>query len=244
MTEQQQHELVAPPQQRQHELTVADIRANVRLIKDVMNEVMQQGHHYGNVPGTKGLVLFKAGAEKLAATFRLAPKFVVETKELAHGHREYSVTCLMTHAPTGLFLGSGVGCCSTMESKYRYRWQGEGKHRQRKENPDIADTYNTVLKMAKKRAQVDATLTVTGASDIFAPELEDGDDGPANPQPTEHETLVFECGEAARKLGGDQAKIAGIIAEAGVQPGKSMRDRTVEELRKIKAAFAAAGGAS
>jgi hypothetical protein len=26
----------------------------------------------------------------------------------------------------------------------------------RVENPDIADTYNTVLKMAKKRAQVDA----------------------------------------------------------------------------------------
>lgn len=36
-----------------------------------------------------------------------------------------------------------------------------------KENPCIADTYNTVLKMSKKRALIDAVLTVTGASDLF-----------------------------------------------------------------------------
>ena len=41
------------------------------------------------------------------------------------------------------------------------------------ENPDLADVYNTVLKMAKKRAHVDAILTATAASDIFAQDLED-----------------------------------------------------------------------
>jgi hypothetical protein len=48
-----------------------------------------------------------------------------------------------------------------------------GQSTGRTENPDIADTFNTVLKMAKKRAQVDATLSATGASDIFAQDLED-----------------------------------------------------------------------
>ena len=43
----------------------------------------------------------------------------------------------------------------------------------RVENSDLADTYNTVLKMAKKRALVDATLTATAASDIFTQDLED-----------------------------------------------------------------------
>ena len=33
--------------------------------------------------------------------------------------------------------------------------------------------YNTVLKMAKKRALVDAVLTATAASDIFTQDLED-----------------------------------------------------------------------
>lgn len=41
------------------------------------------------------------------------------------------------------------------------------------ENPDIADVYNTVLKMAKKRAHVDATISVCAASDIFTQDLEE-----------------------------------------------------------------------
>jgi hypothetical protein len=41
------------------------------------------------------------------------------------------------------------------------------------DNPDIADTYNTVLKMAKKRALVDAVLTVAGVSDVFTQDVED-----------------------------------------------------------------------
>lgn len=43
----------------------------------------------------------------------------------------------------------------------------------RVDNPDIADVFNTILKMAKKRAHVDAVLTATAASDIFAQDLED-----------------------------------------------------------------------
>ena len=41
------------------------------------------------------------------------------------------------------------------------------------ENPDIADTYNTILKIAKKRAFVDGILTATGASDLFTQDAED-----------------------------------------------------------------------
>jgi hypothetical protein len=41
------------------------------------------------------------------------------------------------------------------------------------ENIDIADIYNTVLKMAYKRALVSATITATGVSDIFTQDAED-----------------------------------------------------------------------
>jgi ribosomal protein L37AE/L43A len=41
------------------------------------------------------------------------------------------------------------------------------------ENPDPADCYNTIAKMAQKRALVAATLIATGASDIFSQDLED-----------------------------------------------------------------------
>ena len=62
----------------------------------------------------------------------------------------------------------------------------------RVDNPDIADMYNTVLKMGKKRAFVDAVRTATAASDVFAQDLEDlpiahepAQVQPAQAQPTE-----------------------------------------------------------
>ena len=41
------------------------------------------------------------------------------------------------------------------------------------ENPDIADTYNTVLKMACKRALVAAVLNTLAVSDLFTQDVED-----------------------------------------------------------------------
>ena len=41
------------------------------------------------------------------------------------------------------------------------------------ENEDPADCFNTVLKMGKKRALVDATLTATAASDIFTQDYDE-----------------------------------------------------------------------
>ncbi len=43
------------------------------------------------------------------------------------------------------------------------------------ENTDPADQWNTVLKMAKKRAFVDGMITATGCSDMFTQDLEDID---------------------------------------------------------------------
>ena len=72
------------------------------------------------------------------------------------------------------------------ERKAEYRKQGFGMKKvngqwlwvrytdsQKSENPDIADTYNTVLKMACKRALVAAVLNATAASDIFTQDVED-----------------------------------------------------------------------
>jgi hypothetical protein len=49
----------------------------------------------------------------------------------------------------------------------------ENQNMGRVEHDNPADYYNTVLKMGKKRAFVDAVLTATGASDIFTQDIED-----------------------------------------------------------------------
>ena len=56
------------------------------------------------------------------------------------------------------------------------------------ENEDIADCYNTVLKMAKKRSFTDAILQATAASDIFVQDMED-DDNDNNPAPPKEKAL-------------------------------------------------------
>lgn len=194
-----------------------EVMDQVRAIQNLMKEGMKENEHYGVIPGTNGKpTLLKAGAEKLGLMFRLAPKFDLKYTDFGNGHREITVICTLTHINTQAFWGQGVGSCSTMEKKYRYRsgagvstgvqvpkdfWDlkriGKFKEAQEKiggptyttvkidggwfiaeknegvENPDIADVYNTVLKIAKKRALVDATITATAASDCFTQDLEE-----------------------------------------------------------------------
>jgi len=159
-------------------MSLKEITDRVNLVHNVLDKVMKKGTHYGTVPGCGSkMVLLKPGADVLAMTFRLVPQFKVERIDLDAGHREFDVTCSM-FGPSGDLLGQGVGSASTMEKKYRYRWDGEGPKRKRVENEDIADVYNTVLKIAKKRAHIDATLTVTAAADLFTQDLIDEDEPP------------------------------------------------------------------
>jgi hypothetical protein len=49
-------------------------------------------------------------------------------------------------------------------------------------NPDLPDTWNTVVKMARKRSLVDAILVTTGASAIFSQDMEEElVEGPTEP---------------------------------------------------------------
>lgn len=197
-------------------LTPQAVIRQVGLIQQVMKEVMKEGEHWGKIPGCGDKpTLLKPGAEKLCLTFRMAPKYEITINNLPDGHREYEITCSLYHITTGNFLGSGVGVCSTMESKYRYRnaarkcpvcgkeaiikgkeeygggwlcfkkkdgcgnkWDDgaseiEDQEAGRVENDNPADCYNTVKKIGKKRALVDATLTATAASDIFTQDIEE-----------------------------------------------------------------------
>jgi len=205
-------------------MSLKQITDRVNLVHQVLEKVMigpsgknPNGVHYGTVPGCGSkMVLLKPGADLLAMTFRLVPQFRVERTDLMDAHREYCVTCSM-YGPDGALLGQGVGSGSTMEKKYRYRSDGGVKG----ENPDIADTYNTVLKMAKKRAHIDATLTVTGAADLFTQDLidEDSEASPAKAPykaPEKKATATAATGDAKTVKG----KIESVEEVTGEKNGK------------------------
>jgi len=166
-------------------LTVMDVKRHVNLIQQVLHEVMKPNVHYGIIPGTKENTLYKAGAELILTTFRLGcvPETVEETGD------GFRVIVRVFHIPTGNTIGYGIGACSWAEEKYvwrkahkgeyekapddnkRIKYYGRNAVQQVRTNP--ADYYNTTLKMATKRARVDACLTSTAASDVFAQDLED-----------------------------------------------------------------------
>lgn len=208
-------------------LTASDIRAQVNLVQEVMEAVMTDGEHYGKVPGCGDKpTLLQPGAQKLIMTFRLVPDPDMTVIPMDKGHRE--VRCkVKLYNQRGIFLGAGVGTCSTMEGKFRFRtgpveftdkpvpreyWDlrdkdpkkakamlgGDGfvpkkndegrwvcaRQGEKVEHDNPADYYNTVEKMAFKRALVSATLTVTAASDIFTQDIEDLPEGTVNRQST------------------------------------------------------------
>ena len=177
-------------QEYRQPLTAVEVRAQVNLIQEVMGAVMKKDLHYGTIPGTQKPTLFKPGSEKLLSTFRISIQPEVEDLSFGGDVIRYRVTC-KAYDSKGAFLGAGIGECSTDEEKYKWRgvvceaeWNATPEDQRRlkfyrngnsvkqiRTNP--ADLANTVLKMAKKRAQIDVTLTVTAASDIFDQDIED-----------------------------------------------------------------------
>lgn len=200
------------------QMNVVELKRRAMMVSQIKSEIMRENVHWGKIPGCGDKpTLLKNGAELLCMAFGLASTLSVEVHDLGSGHREYTVTTTLSEIQTGRAVATGIGCCSTMESKYRYRgnemestgtsvpreyWDAKknnpgdaqkmigGKGFRAKkdsdgnwmiykvgdkktENPDIADVYNTVLKMASKRSLVDATLKATGGSAEFTQDAED-----------------------------------------------------------------------
>lgn len=189
-----------PSREIQQWKSPSQIKDRILAIQTLMTQVLKKDTDYGIIPGMpKGTKpsLWKPGSEQILAMFQIAVDPVVEDLSTDDCYR-YRVTTRLTNVQTGEFLGAGIGEASTDETKYKWRrtyskpefdaadtdrrrikygrykngdtWNETEEMQVRQEPADLA---NTILKMAKKRSQIDATLTVTGASSMFEQDLED-----------------------------------------------------------------------
>ena len=176
-----------------------DIQA-INRFQQVVHQTMVRGLDYGVIPGTGNKpTLLKPGAEKIAKLLGLADQYEIidRQEDWKAGFFRYLVRCKLTHIATGSIVSEGLGECNSMESKYHWRWvfpddvpsgidhtklvkrvgkrkDGKGTYTQyRLENEDIYSQVNTILKMGKKRALVDAALSAGRLSDIFTQDIED-----------------------------------------------------------------------
>lgn len=241
-----------------HRHSASEIRERVNLVQEVMRAVMKEGVHYGQIPGTPKPTLYKPGAEVLCVAFRIAPSYRVEDLGDAQTAR-YRVACVGTHQVSGIVLGEGMGECSSAEEKYKWRgavcsaefesvpesmrrlkfYKNGGKATQVR--TEAADLSNTVLKMACKRAKIAMTLDVTGASDMFAQDIEDLPEelrAHVAEQPAESELSKIWVAKANAALTAESLEI---IWSAGVKAINEAKD--VEASNAFKAAVTARGTA-
>ena len=179
-----------------------DMRQERDLVQQFFKDVMipsrpgEADGDYGVIPGTDKPTLFKAGAEKLCELYGYA-SIIADVQEYADyesGHYRAVIRMALVHKGSGVKIAEGIGECNTRESRYFYRWvwerdvpagidksnlkQKSGTKNNRVwrlyriQNDDLFSLWNTILKMAKKRALVDATLSATRSSGLFTQSAE------------------------------------------------------------------------
>lgn len=213
-----------------------------------VREGLQEGVDYGKIPGTGDKpALLKPGAERLVQGMGVRTAFVIVEQEIDHdrentfcdrynnvrtsyGLYRYTVRCEVYDA-AGNLRGEGIGSASTLESKYISRPR---------------DCENTVLKMAKKRALVDAVLNTFGLSDRFTQDVEDiatnrEADANGNPAPQVHpfEAFVSRGGTkaaldrikaAAKTVGQNAAEDIGRMLDAKDEEEQPFDAATIEKV--------------
>lgn len=162
----------------------------------VVQKTLKKDHDYGVIPGTGNKpTLLKPGAEKILMLMGLTSEYEIieRIQDYEKGFFAFTIKCQLSK--NSIVITEGFGHANTKEARYDRRWVTEsklppgtdksnlqGREKDGKygkyfeylvENDDPYTLVNTVLKMAKKRAQVDAVLTVASLSEIFTQDLED-----------------------------------------------------------------------
>lgn len=113
---------------------------------------------FGVIPNTKTPSLYKSGAEKIIWNYGLETRYILEShiEDWENGFFFYRFRCELWK--NGVHITDGYGSSNTRERK-----NGSASG---------FDTANTALKIAKKRAMVDAAILVGQLSGMFTQDIE------------------------------------------------------------------------
>lgn len=169
----------------------------IRSYQQIVQRQLISGIDYGQTGNNQKPTLLKPGAEKLMRLHGLIDKYEIikQIEDWENGFFYYFIKCVLIHYETGKIVAEGIGSCNSKESKYRWRWVTEkelpagidksmlqkkvmqGQYGSytlyRIENDDIYSIVNTIQKMAKKRALIDAVLSACRLSSVFTQDIEE-----------------------------------------------------------------------
>ena len=172
--------------------SVSETLNKIESLQAVVQKTLKSGRDYDVIPGTNKPTLLKPGAEKINMLFGVSPdyEFLTSIEDFEKEFFNYTIKC--TLKKNGQTVAQGVGSCNSKENKYRWKnvkeidvpahldkdslmikKDGYGRTLYKIENDDICSVANTILKMGKKRAYIDATLQLAALSEIFTQDIED-----------------------------------------------------------------------
>lgn len=147
--------MISPAQLKQQMARDEDIRA---IVKDYIGKAMVAGVDYGHITikGAKSKdTLLKPGAEKFCGLFKIRATF----------KKDVDTWDMLGNKP-----GIVVYICELVDAKGQVIGEGRGSS-----TANLTQDYDTnkAIKIAEKRAQIDAVLRTGGLSDFFTQDTED-----------------------------------------------------------------------
>lgn len=142
---------------------VNSIMQKINQFQEVVRSQLKPKSDFGIIPGTDKPTLLKPGAEKILMLMGVSSEYelIEKVQDYDKGFFAFTVKCRLLRG--NQLITEGLGHCNSRERRYT------------SEKVDAFTVANTCLKMAKKRAQVDAVLTIASLSDVFTQDIEDLD---------------------------------------------------------------------
>lgn len=196
-------------------LTVEEARTFNDEMNRFIESVLVAGTDYGVIPHCNKPTLLKSGAEKILNYLGLIARTEIVNRVEDYNTGFFSYECKVFLIDyNGVVRGEGIGITNTREGKYA---KSSGYAVQ-----------NTVLKMAKKRALVDAALNVGNLSARFTQDMEDLKE--LNPEPGKPDN--GNTGSNGRKPEALKPKAPEPAAEPKEKPATKKQLTLLEKLMK------------
>lgn len=166
-----------------------------KVLENYIKSHLKRDVDYGVIPGARNgkRCLLKPGAEKFCSLLQLRAEFSPDEMTLRMLGGEGGVVayiCRLIHIPSGIMASEGRGACGLAE---------------RQGNP------NTTVKIAEKRAQIDAVLRL-GFSDSFTQDIDEvvimpGEGAAKTFEPKQTKTTVPKVAECSECKNGITAAV-------------------------------------
>lgn len=207
------------------------------LMADTVPTYLERGVDFGVVPKTHKPSLYKSGAEKIISAYRFMPRYTVESKieqfdAKGNAFFYYLVKCSLfkgvcnpeTHEFIMIEYANGFGSANTGESRNGF-------------NSGV-NAANNCIKMAQKRAMVQAVLAISGLSSMFTQDIEDETSVQAKDVIEQKPTDVITTAQATRlfsfagQKGMSKNQLQQWLAAKGITKSREMTLQQFEDCMK------------